>query len=512
MVIIIKPKAALISVFDKTGIADFAKGLARHGIEILATGGTASLLEKNGIKITKVESYTGSPEILDGRVKTLHPSIFGGILAIRGKKEHAEQLSEHKLKEIDMIVVNLYPFEATIAKNPGMEDALENIDIGGVSLIRAAGKNFQDVAVIVDPKDYSSLLDEVEKGGIAEETLKKLAVKAFRTTAAYDSAIDNYLSERLAGEKVIRPFFMHGQEMRYGENPHQKGWFYKSEKLEEACVANAKMLSGKELSYNNILDANEAFELVKEFDEPCCAIIKHTNPSGVAVDNEISEAYRKALACDPLSAFGCVVAMNRKCDIRTAELMKPNFIEVVICPGFEPGALELLKTKKNLRLLETGKIGERAPQMEMRTVTGGLLVQSRDFPKLDNRTFKAVTRKTPSPGELEDMIFAIRVALHVKSNSVVFVKDKVTVGIGAGQMSRVDSVKIAVEKSQGLVKGSVMCSDAFFPFRDGVDEAAKAGVSAIVQPGGSIRDDEVVKAADEHGISMVFSGIRLFKH
>ncbi len=502
-----------MSVHDKNGIVEFAKELSGMGVEILATGGTGKLLSENKVKITEVSEYTGSPEILGGRVKTLNPKIFGGILAIRNDKEHMLELGKQGMKAIDVVVVNLYPFEKTVAGEHTFEDAIENIDIGGVSLIRAAAKNHMDVAVITEPSDYERIVREMKlEGEITEKTLKGLAVKAIRKTAAYDSAIEKYLSKSILDEETFRPFFVKGEEMRYGENPYQKGWFYRDEKIGESCVAEGKVLHGKQLSFNNILDANEAFELVKEFSEPCCAVIKHTNPCGVAIDDDIAEAYRKALAADPMSAFGSVVALNRDCDLKAAELMKPNFIEVVICPKFEKDAFELLAQKKNIRLIETGGVKKTDFGKDFKTVVGGLLVQSRDFPDVKTGEFKVVTEKQPSEGELDDMMFAIKVAKHVKSNSVVFVKGKVTVGIGAGQMSRVDSVKIATEKGGEKIKGSVMCSDAFFPFRDGVDEAAKAGVSAIVQPGGSIRDQEVIDAANENGLSMVFSGVRLFRH
>jgi len=517
----IKPKTAIISVHDKTGIVDFAKFLSENHIEILTTGGTGKLLSENKINVTEVSKYTGAHEILDGRVKTLNPKIFGGILALRDNKKHMLELEKQEIKLIDMVVVNLYPFEKTVAGEHSFEDALENIDIGGVSLIRAAAKNHENVAIITEPSDYDKIMREMKlEGEISQETLKHLAVKAIRKTASYDSAIDKYLSKAILGEETLRPYFVKGEEMRYGENPYQKAWFYKEETIEaikngeikDSCVSNGKVLHGKQLSFNNILDANEAFELVKEFEEPCCAVIKHTNPCGVAIDAEISEAYRKALAADPLSAFGCVVALNRNCDLKTAELMKPNFIEVIICPKFDKGAFELLAQKKNIRLIETGNVKKTNSGFDFKTVTGGLLVQSRDFPGMKASELKVVTESQPSQEELDDMMFSVKVAKHVKSNCVVFVKDKVTAGIGAGQMSRVDSVKIATEKGGDRIKGSVMCSDAFFPFRDGIDEAAKAGVSAIIQPGGSIRDQEVIDAANEHKISMVFSGVRLFKH
>jgi len=508
----IKPKVALISVSDKTGIVEFAKELELLEIEIIATGGTSKLLIENKIKVTKVEDYTNFPEVLNGRVKTLHPKIFAGILAIRNDKSHIEQLIEKNIKPIDLVVVNLYPFEQTVSKNPKLQDAIEDIDIGGVSLIRAAAKNYESVAVIVDPNDYKNVIERIKQDNIGLADLKEFCVKAFRRVTNYDAAIDKYLSKEFLDENIYRPIFVKGEELRYGENPYQKASFFKTENCIDSNIAYGKILHGKQLSYNNILDANEAFELVKEFTEPCCAIIKHTNPCGVAIDNEISNAYKKALDCDPLSAFGCVVALNKNCDLKTAMLLKPNFVEVVVCPKFDDDALLLLKEKKNLRLIETNDTIKTNNGKEVRSVVGGLLTQSRDFPELKKEHFKTVTNKKATDKQMNDMIFAIKVAKHVKSNCVVFVKDGTTVGIGAGQMSRVDSVRIATEKGKNRIKESIMCSDAFFPFRDGVDEAAKAGVASIVQPGGSIRDQEVIDAANEHEISMVFSGIRLFKH
>lgn len=517
-------KTALISVYDKTGAVDFAKELSSLGIEIISTSGTASLLEKKGVKVIQVSSLTKHKEILDGRVKTLHPDIFGGILSVRGNKKHSKELQESKIKNIDIVAVNLYPFEELMNRNAPLNEQIENIDIGGPSLIRAAAKNYNDVMVVVDPVDYALVIEKIKTYKQKNPPLEKadffdakfncnLAAKAFAYTARYDSIISLFFN-KLNGIKfpeILNLTFRKSQNLRYGENPHQQAAFY-SYFTNESCVGTAKQLHGKELSFNNILDVDSAFELVKDFEKPTAAVIKHTNPSGVASAEKIEDAYKKAHETDPLSAFGCIISLNRNCNLEAAKLMKPLFIEAVICPGFDKNAMELLKSKKDIRLLETGTIRRGDGCFEYKKVEGGLLYQTCPCIVIKEKDMKAATKRKPTRQEINDLIFAWIVNKHVKSNSVVFAKDNVTVGIGAGQMSRVDAVKIAVEKSKGRCKNSVMSSDAFFPFRDGVDEAAKAGVTAIVQPGGSIRDREVIDAANEHNIAMVFTGIRLFRH
>lgn len=509
-------KTALISVSNKEGIVEFAKELQKLGYNILSTGGTAKLLKQSKINATEISEYTGQKEMLDGRVKTLHPKIFGGILALRSNKGHMKQLEENKIKKIDIVVVNLYPFEETAAKNASFSEAIENIDIGGPSLLRAAAKNFESVITIVDPADYPLLLGQLRKNKIDKKLHSALALKVFEHTARYDSIINNYFREKFSTAlfpNILNLTFRKKQDLRYGENPHQKAAFYVDPTLFESSIATSKQLHGKELSFNNILDIDNAFELVKEFKEPAAAVIKHTNPSGCAVGKTIDEAFKKAYEADSLSAFGGVIALNRPCSKKTAELISGFFAEIVICPKFEKDALEILMKKKNLRLLETGGIKKSERGYYAKKVVGGLLAQSRNFaPKLTRKDLKLATKRKPTEEEIRQMLFAYNVTAHVKSNAIIFAKDDVTVGIGAGQMSRVVSVKIAAEKAGSRAKGAVMSSDAFFPFRDGIDEAAKAGITAIIQPGGSVKDDEAIKAADEHNIAMVFTGIRLFWH
>lgn len=506
-------KTSLISVYDKTGVVDFAKELSSLGIEIISTSGTASLLQKSGIKVTQVSELAKHKEILDGRVKTLHPQIFGGILSVRSNKKHSKELQENNIKNIDIVAVNLYPFGELLNKNAPLKELIENIDIGGPSLIRAAAKNYNDVMVVVDPIDYPLVIEKIKNKKIDEKYNCNLAAKAFAYTARYDSLINSFFNKlnEIKFPEILNLTFRKSQNLRYGENPHQQAAFY-TYFTNESCVGTAKQLHGKELSFNNILDVDSAFELVKDFDRPTAAVIKHTNPSGVASAGKIEDAYKKAHETDLLSAFGCIVALNRNCNIEAAKLMKPLFIEAVICPRFDKDALELLKTKKDIRLLETGAIRKFPGSYEYKKVNGGLLYQTGSNIIVNDKDMKFVTKRKPSRDEIKDLIFAWTVNKHVKSNSVVFAKDNITVGTGAGQMSRVDAVKIAVGKSKGRCKGSAMSSDAFFPFRDGVDEAAKAGITAIIQPGGSIRDKEVIEAANEHNIAMVFTGIRLFRH
>ena len=510
-------KTALISVSNKVGIVEFARSLSKLGMRILSTGGTANLLKKNHIPIDFISEYTGSNEMLDGRVKSLHPKIFAGILALRNNKRHMDELKKNNIHPIDMVVVNLYPFEETIGKNSSYAEAIENIDIGGPSLVRAAAKNSEFVMIIVDPADYDPVLKELKSRRASEGLKQNLALKAFEHTARYDTIINQYFDEKFGEGKfpdILNLTFKKKQDLRYGENPHQKAAFYVDPFVYESSMGTSKQLHGKELSFNNILDIENAFELVKTFKEPAATVVKHTNPAGCAVANAIEDAFRKAHGSDPLSAFGGIVALNRDCNEETARLIQSFFAEVVICPKFEKKALEILKEKKNIRLLEAGGIKTSGKGIYMKKVVGGLLAQSRESPVsiLAKKGFKIVSKRKPTKGELEQMKFAFNVTWHVKSNSIVFAKDNATVGIGAGQMSRVDAVKIASGKAGEKAKGAVMSSDAFFPFRDGIDEAAKAGITAIIHPGGSIKDKEVIDAANEHDMAMVFTGIRLFWH
>lgn len=507
-------KACLISVSNKEGIVDFAKNLSKLGIKIISTGNTAKLLKKNKINVTLVSEITKFPEMLDGRIKSVHPNIFAGILADRKNKKHLLELKKLKIDVIDLIAVNFYPFEETIKGAPKLKQAIEHIDIGGPSLVRAAAKNYENVLVVVEPSDYDNVLDKIKNKKININDRRNLAAKAFSCTARYDAIINSYFNNISKNQfpDILNLTFKKIQNLRYGENPHQTASFYQDFFVDETCVSNAKQLQGKELSFNNILDVDAAFELVKEFEKPTAAVIKHTNPSGVATSSTIEEAYRKAHETDTKSAFGCVVALNRNCNAETAKLMKPLFIEVVICPKFEKSALEILKEKKNLRLLETGEIKKQKVEYDLKKVCGGLLLQDNYFPEISEKNLKVVSKRKPTEEEINDLLFAFKVNKHVKSNSIVLAKNNVTVGIGAGQMSRVDAVNLAVSKSEGRSRGSVMSSDAFFPFRDAVDDAAKAGINAIIQPGGSIRDEEVIQAANENNIAMVFTGVRLFRH
>jgi phosphoribosylaminoimidazolecarboxamide formyltransferase/IMP cyclohydrolase len=513
---------ALISVSDKTGVVDFAGNLARHGIEILSTGGTARLLREAGLAVKDVSEFTGFPEMLDGRVKTLHPKVHGGLLGMRSNPEHVAKMKEHGIEPIDMVVVNLYPFEATVAKEGCLlEDAIENIDIGGPTMLRSAAKNYPDVTVIVDHADYAPVLEEMQKGDgqVSRETNFRLAVKVFQHTAAYDGAISNYLGTRLGAEVEDYPdtFTLQvkkAQDLRYGENPQQSAAFYVEKEVTEPCVANSVQLQGKELSFNNIIDLDAAIETVKEFsDHPAAVIIKHTNPCGAALGQTPLEAYLRARECDPVSAFGGIVGFNRIVDGAAAKELSSTFLEAVIAPGYTAEALEIFKSKKNVRVMQTPEIaGYDRKGYDLKKVVGGLLVQGRDLGMVKALNCRLVTERRPSPSEYEALDFAWRICKHVKSNAIVFTTKDQTVGIGAGQMSRVDSSRIAVQKAQLPVKGSVLASDAFFPFRDGVDAAAEAGVTAIIQPGGSVRDEEVIQAANEHGLAMLFTGMRHFRH
>ena len=514
-----KIQRALVSVSKKDGLIDFVKGLSEMGVEILSTGGTAKLLKDNNIPVIQVSDYTGFPEIMDGRVKTLHPLIHGGLLGRRDNEKHLEEMKKHGIKPIDMVVVNLYPFEDTISKEGvKLDEAIENIDIGGPSMLRSSAKNFQDVAVVVNSDDYEDILAEMEEndGAISYDTKMKLSVKAFKHTARYDSLISKYLESKVEGEgfpSILNLQFEKITDLRYGENPHQKAAFYENIGLNKGTLSKAKQLHGKELSYNNILDLNAALELAREFDETAAVIIKHTNPCGVAIGNNLVSAYREARETDPLSAFGGIIGFNKNVDEETAKEIASTFIEAVIAPDYDESALAILKEKKNIRLLKLSNFKEKTEkEYDLRNVSGGLLLQDKDSVTLNEDNLKVVTNRQPTEKEWSAMRFAWKVAKHVKSNAIIYATENETVGIGAGQMSRVDSSKLAAMKANKPIQGTAMASDAFFPFRDSVDEAAKVGVTAIIQPGGSVKDEEVIAAANEHNIAMVFTGIRHFKH
>jgi phosphoribosylaminoimidazolecarboxamide formyltransferase/IMP cyclohydrolase len=520
---------ALLSVSDKSGLIEFARALAGYGVELVSTGGTAKALAAAGLKVADVSDLTGFPEMMDGRVKTLHPKVHGGLLAIRGNAEHTQSMKDHGIAPIDLLVVNLYPFEATVDKGAGFEECIENIDIGGPAMIRAAAKNHDDVAVVVEPADYQAVLDELaaHKGATTLVLRRRLAAKAYARTAAYDAAISNWFAGvlkndapdfRSFGGRLIQP-------LRYGENPHQTAAFYKTPDRRPG-VATARQLQGRELSYNNINDTDAAYECIAEFDATrtaACVIVKHANPCGVAEGADLANAYRKALACDSTSAYGGIVALNRTLDAEAARAITEIFTEVIIAPDATEEAVAIVGARRNLRLLLAGGLPDpRATGLTAKTVAGGLLVQSRDNAVVDDMPLKVATKRAPTDAELRDLKFAFRVAKHVKSNTIVYAKDLATVGIGAGQMSRVDSARIAARKARDaadeakltepMTKGSVVASDAFFPFADGLLVAIEAGATAVIQPGGSMRDAEVIKAADEHGIAMVFTGVRHFRH
>lgn len=510
-------RRALISVSDKTGIVDFSRELVALGVEIISTGGTAKALMDAQIPVTYVSNVTNFPEILEGRVKTLHPSIHGGILA-RRVPDHLEEIREHGIEPIDLVVVNLYPFKETIARNGiTMQEAIENIDIGGPALIRAAAKNYTDVIVVVKAERYSEILEHIKKGILSDEIRMDLAREAFCHTASYDSAVSNFLQKNLATNTIfpetLQISVQRQQLLRYGENPHQQAAFYRDETVKGACIANSIQLHGKELSYNNILDLNSALELVKEFDEPACVIIKHNNPCGTACAVDLFNAYMRAYEADPVSAFGGIVAFNRPVDKVTAEEMSKIFLEAIIAPGFETQALEVLKMRDNLRLMVAGNLNETSSdRLDVRKVNGGFLVQDTDREIVDLDQLRVVTEKKPTMDLMRDALFAMAVVKHVKSNAIVVAKNMQVIGVGAGQMNRVGSARIALEQAGDKAKGAILASDAFFPFRDTVDQAANAGISVIIQPGGSIRDEESIKAANEHGIVMLFTGMRHFKH
>ncbi|OEF97016.1 bifunctional phosphoribosylaminoimidazolecarboxamide formyltransferase/IMP cyclohydrolase [Desulfuribacillus alkaliarsenatis] len=512
-------KRALVSVSDKTGIVELAKQLIELDVEIISTGGTKKLLQENQVPVIGISDVTGFPEILDGRVKTLHPNVHGGLLARRDLPAHVEQMNENNIEAIDFVIVNLYPFRETISKpDVTLEDAIENIDIGGPSMLRSAAKNHKDVIVLVDSKDYAPVLNELkEQGEVSYETRLALAAKVFRHTAAYDSLISKYLSKQ-AGQvfpEKLTMTYEKIQDLRYGENPHQKAAFYREALPDVGNIATAKQLHGKELSYNNINDANAALSIVAEFTEPAVVAIKHTNPCGVGVARDIFGAYQKAYEADPVSIFGGIVALNREVDGLTANAMKDIFLEIIIAPKFSEKALTILAAKKNLRLLEVDMEqlanNARNPFTSLK-VGGGILVQGQDTKTINQGDLKVVTKRQPTTEEITQMLFAWKVVKHVKSNAIVLAKEDQTIGVGAGQMNRVGSAKIAIEQAADKAKGSVLASDAFFPMPDTVEAAAAAGVTAIIQPGGSIKDEDSIKEADKHGITMVFTGVRHFKH
>ena len=519
-----KVSRALISVSDKNGVVDFARALNALGVELLSTGGTFRLLQENNIAVTEVSDYTGFPEMMDGRVKTLHPKVHGGILGRRGTDDAV--MAEHAIKPIDMVIVNLYPFAATVADpNCTLPNAIENIDIGGPTMVRSAAKNHKDVAIVVNSSDYATVLEEMQanKGQLDYSTRYALMVKAFEHTAGYDGMIANHFGARDTDNNerdfsdTFNVQYFKTQEMRYGENPHQKAAFYTEANPTEASVATAKQLQGKELSFNNIADTDAALECVKQFDKPACVIVKHANPCGVSVGVDIGTAYNLAFATDPESAFGGIIAFNRELDAKTAEaICEKQFVEVIIAPAVSADALAVVATKKNVRLLECGTWGNQRPQdFDYKRVNGGLLIQDRDNGMIIEQDLTVVSKRVPTDTEMTDMLFAWKVAKMVKSNAIIYAKNNQTIGVGAGQMSRINSARIAGIKAEhaGLeVVGAVMASDAFFPFRDGVDNAGKAGISCIIQPGGSMRDDEVIAAANEHGMAMVFTGMRHFRH
>ncbi|MCS0430364.1 bifunctional phosphoribosylaminoimidazolecarboxamide formyltransferase/IMP cyclohydrolase [Vibrio diabolicus] len=523
-------RRALISVSDKTGIVEFAQALAERGVDILSTGGTARLLAEQGIAVTEVSDYTGFPEMMDGRVKTLHPKVHGGVLGRRGQDD--DVMAKHGINPIDMVVVNLYPFAETVAKEGcTLADAVENIDIGGPTMVRSAAKNHKDVTIVVNAHDYDRVIAEMDDNekSLTLETRFYLAIAAFEHTAAYDGMIANYFGtmvpsygENKEGDeesKFPRTFnqqFEKKQDMRYGENSHQAAAFYVEANPQEASVSTARQIQGKALSYNNIADTDAALECVKEFNEPACVIVKHANPCGVALGKDILEAYNRAYQTDPTSAFGGIIAFNQKLDAETAAaIVERQFVEVIIAPSVSAEAIEIVAAKKNVRLLECGEWSTKTTGFDVKRVNGGLLVQDRDQGMVSLDDLKVVSKRQPTEEELKDALFCWKVAKYVKSNAIVYAKGDMTIGVGAGQMSRVYSAKIAGIKAadEGLeVAGSVMASDAFFPFRDGIDAAAEAGIKCVIQPGGSMRDDEVIAAADEHGMAMIFTGMRHFRH
>ncbi|MFN8090711.1 MAG: bifunctional phosphoribosylaminoimidazolecarboxamide formyltransferase/IMP cyclohydrolase [Vicinamibacteria bacterium] len=520
-------RRALLSVCRKDGLVDLAKGLVARGFEVVSTGGTAAELEKAGVPVTGISKVTGFPEILDGRVKTLHPIVHGGILARRDLPEHQSALEKHRIAPVDVVVVNLYPFEEKVAKGCSFDEAVENVDIGGPTMVRAAAKNFRHVAVVVDPADYGLLLEQLDReGGIDAATRLYFAQKAFRHTGRYEAAIAGYFSQVEAREGRYQPAetdetfpyrlsltFEKVQDLRYGENPHQRAAFYSDLGSTLFSVAAARQMQGKELSFNNILDLDAAWRLATEIDDPACVIVKHTNPCGTGTGASPAEAYERAWACDPTSAFGGIIAFNEKVDAAAAKKVTGQFVEAVIAPGFEKAALDVLGKKTNLRVMNMDTTAiHKASGFDMRRVMGGLLAQQWDLHRLERDRCEVVTKRSPTEEEWKALLFAWTVVKHVKSNAIVYANAVQTVGVGAGQTSRVDSARIAAQKAVLPLAGTVVASDAFFPFRDGVDEIAKTGATAIIQPGGSVRDEETIAAADEHGLAMVFTGVRHFRH
>lgn len=508
-------KRALVSVSNKEGIVPFVQGLLEQDIEVISTGGTWNLLKENGLDVIQISDITGFPEIMDGRVKTLHPAIHGGLLAVRNNEEHMKQIDELGIQPIDFVIVNLYPFKEVVSKpDVTWEMAIENIDIGGPTMIRSAAKNHEFVTVVVDPADYNHVLEEIRQGEVSLEMKRKLAAKVFRHTAAYDAVIAEFLSDRVGDEnpEKLTVTFERKQTLRYGENPHQEAIFYQDPQTKPSSIAFAEHLHGKELSYNNINDADAALSIVKEFKEPAVVAVKHMNPCGVGVGGNIFEAYNHAYEADPISIFGGIIAANREIDKATAEKLHEIFLEIVIAPSFSKEALEILMQKKNLRLLTVDIEENRKTTKRITSVHGGILVQEEDMLTLDDAVISTPTTREPSEREWEDLKLAWKVVKHVKSNAIVLAKGNSTVGIGAGQMNRVGAAKIAINQAGEKAQGAVMASDAFFPMSDTVEEAIRAGVTAIIQPGGSIRDEESIRVANEHGIAMVFTGIRHFRH
>jgi len=505
-------RRAIVSVYDKGGIVEFCRGLEELGVEIISTGGTAKLLRESGIRVTEISEITGFPEMLDGRVKTLHPAVHGAILAVRDDEKHMMELDKLGIRPVDLVVVNLYPFEDVVGRGAGLEEAVENVDIGGPAMIRAAAKNYRYVGVVVDPADYPEVLEELRSSGccLSEATRQKLAVKAFMHTARYDAVISDYFAKMFTPDdfpNILNLSYRKVRLLRYGENPHQRAALYTDGS--RRGVANAEILQGKELSYNNMLDAEAGWELCNEFDEPAAAIIKHGNPCGTACADDVTEAYLRAYECDPVSAYGGIVAVNRPVTAKLAEQVTSVFTEVLCAPAYEDGAVEILKRKQNMRVL---RIKSGWGKTQIRQISGGLLVQERDTSDPRPGEMKIVTERKPTEKEMEDLLFAWRVVKHVKSNAIVLAKDKRTVGVGAGQMSRVDAAELAVRKAGERAAGSVLASDGFIPFPDTVERAAEAGVTAIIQPGGSIRDQQVIEVADRLGLAMVFTGFRHFRH
>jgi phosphoribosylaminoimidazolecarboxamide formyltransferase/IMP cyclohydrolase len=506
----IKINRALISVFDKTGVVELAQSLHKHGIKILSTGGTAKTLRDANIPVTDVSDYTKFPEIMDGRVKTINPLVEGGILGLRDK--HSADADANNIQWIDLVVCNLYPFSETVSREDcKLAMALENVDIGGPTMIRSAAKNLGWVCVAVDPSDYSSLTDELQSGEISFETRRELSAKAFSQTAKYDTIIHNYLKDEKLSDNLSLTFEKHS-EMRYGENPHQSAASYKIPGNNEPNVLNATIHQGKQLSYNNIMDADGALACIREFGSPACVVVKHSNPCGVAIGDDLLDVYTRAFNADSLSAFGGIIAFNRRCTKDVAESISKVFVEIVLAPSFAPEALDIFKKKKNLRVLEIGEFGKRLPKLEVRNVDGGLLVQDTDLNTLTREHLNTVTKAQPSNQDIETALFTWKVLRHAKSNGILIAKDNTTIGLGAGQVSRVDAVHMALRKGGENVKGSVLASDAFFPFRDSIDALKDSGIKVVMQPGGSIRDQEVIHACDEYGIAMIFTGTRCFKH